>query len=194
MKAPLPSLHTRDAAPEDFRAIAAIYAHHVETGLASFEEVPPSSDEMRRRHANVKARGLPWRVAEVEGAVVGYCYASPFHARSAYRFSVQDSIYIDPRHHAKGVGLRLLSEVIETCTTLRYRQMIAIVGDSANEGSLRLHAQLGFRTIGQMLRVGVKFGRWVDTVYLQRTLGTETAQPPAEDPKGYVPHSDQTGP
>jgi phosphinothricin acetyltransferase len=178
----------------DFPAIAAIYAHHVETGLGSFEEVPPSVDEMRRRFANVRARGLPWRVAEFDGAVVGYCYASPFKARSAYRFTVENSIYVDARQYGKGIGTRLLNEVIATCTELGYRQMVAIIGDSANESSLRLHTQAGFRTIGQIVRVGVKFGRWVDTVYMQRPLGEESALPPAQDPVGYAAPGDQTGP
>ena len=198
LKTPTPGgaapVRTRDASPADFGAIAAIYAHHVETGLASFEEVPPSADEMPRRFANVKARGLPWRVAELGGEIVGYCYASPFKARSAYRFTVEDSIYVHERHHSKGIGVKLLGEIIEICTDLGYRQMIAVVGDSANEGSLRLHTRLGFRTIGQILRVGVKFGRWVDTVYLQRTLGEDMASPPTRNPRGYEAPGDQTGP
>jgi phosphinothricin acetyltransferase len=194
MKAPNAAIRTRAAVSADFPAIAAIYAHHVETGIASFEEVPPSVDEMRRRHANVRAWGLPWRVAELDGAVVGYCYASPFNARSAYRFTVDDSIYLDARHQNKGIGARLLGDVIGICTELGYRQMIACIGDSANEGSLRLHTQAGFRTIGQILRVGAKFGRWVDIVYMQRPLGEESAVPPVKDPTGYVTPGDQTGP
>ncbi len=194
MKPAAPAIRTRDAVSADFPAIAAIYAHHVETGLASFEEVPPSVDEMRRRCANVRARGLPWRVAELEGAVVGYCYASLFNARSAYRFTVEDSIYVDARQNGRGIGARLLHEVIATCTERGYRQMVACIGDSANEGSIRLHTQVGFRMIGQIVRVGVKFGRWVDTVYMQRPLGEESALPPAQNPKGYAIPSDQSGP
>ncbi len=188
------ALRVRPAESADFGTIATIYAHHVENGLGSFEEVPPSADEMRRRFANVRARGLPWIVGELDGAVVGYCYVSPFKARSAYRFTVEDSIYVDVRYHGQGIGKRLVSDVIETCTEMGYRQMVAIVGDSANEGSLRLHSSLGFRTCGQMLRVGVKFGRWVDSVYLQRPLGEELARPPATDPVGYMSPGDQMGP
>jgi L-amino acid N-acyltransferase YncA len=133
-------------------------------------------------------------VAELAGKLAGYCYASPYHARSAYRFTVQDSVYVAEDCIGRGVGTALLQRVIETCTTRGYRQMIAVVGDSGNEASLRLHARLGFRTIGQTLRVGVKFGRWVDIVHLQRALGEDSARPPTEDPVGYVPVSDQTGP
>jgi phosphinothricin acetyltransferase len=190
MKAPM----IRAATAADFPAIAAIYAHHVQTGLASFEEMPPSLEEMLRRFNGVRARGLPWQVAELGGRVVGYCYASLYHARSAYRFTVQDSVYVAEDSIGRGVGTALLEAVIEDCGAKGYRQMIAVVGDSANEASLRLHARLGFRTIGQALRVGVKFGRWVDIVYLQRAIGEETARPPAEDPIGYIPPADQTGP
>jgi phosphinothricin acetyltransferase len=188
------SVAVRDAVAADFSAITALYAHHVQTGLASFEEVPPSTDEMLRRCQGVRARGLPWRVAELDGRLAGYCYVSPYHARSAYRFTVQDSVYVGDEFIGRGIGTALLQDVIDTCTAKGYRQMIAVVGDSGNEASLRLHARLGFRTIGQTLRVGVKFGRWVDIVHLQRALGEETARPPSVDPAGYVAVSDQTGP
>jgi L-amino acid N-acyltransferase YncA len=188
------SLLVRDATLSDFPAIAAIYAHHVLTGLGSFEEVPPSADELRRRFQGVRARGLPWRVAELDGRMAGYCYASPYHARSAYRFTVQDSVYVAEDCIGRGVGTALLEDVIDACTQNGYRQMIAVVGDSGNEASLRLHARLGFRTVGQALRVGVKFGRWVDIVHLQRPLGEQTARPPVDDPVGYTPLADQTGP
>jgi phosphinothricin acetyltransferase len=187
-------LLVRDAVATDFPTIAAVYAHHVQTGLGSFEEVPPSTDELRRRFQGIRARGLPWRVAELDGRLVGYCYASPFHARSAYRFTIQDSVYIAEDCIGRGVGAALLQQVIDACTAQGYRQMIAVVGDSGNEASLRLHARLGFRSIGQALRVGVKFGRWVDIVYLQRPLGEQTTRPPAEDPIGYASVADQTGP
>ncbi|MFO1060078.1 MAG: N-acetyltransferase family protein [Dongiaceae bacterium] len=190
MTAPL----VRAAAAADFPAIAAIYAHHVQTGLATFEEVPPSAEEMLRRCHGVRARGLPWLVAELGGRIAGYCYASPYNARSAYRFTVQDSVYVAEDCIGRGVGTALLGAVLELCAAQGYRQMIAVVGDSGNEASLRLHARLGFRTIGQALRVGVKFGRWVDIVYLQRPLGEQGTRPPAEDPLGYGPGADQTGP
>jgi phosphinothricin acetyltransferase len=188
------ALLVRAATAADFPAIAAIYAHHVQTGLASFEEVPPSVEEMLRRFHGVRARGLPWQVAELGGRIAGYCYASPYHARSAYRFTVQDSVYVAEECISRGAGTALLRTVIEACAAKGYRQMVAVVGDSGNEASLRLHARLGFRTIGQALRVGVKFGRWVDIVYLQRAIGEQTARPPAEDPIGYASVADQTGP
>jgi L-amino acid N-acyltransferase YncA len=184
----------RAAAAADFPAIAAIYAHHVQTGLASFEEMPPSADELLRRFQAVRARALPWNVAELDGRLAGYCYASPYHSRSAYRFTVQDSVYVDDGCSGRGAGTALLQSVLDACTAQGYRQMIAVVGDSANEASLRLHARLGFRTIGQALRVGVKFGRWVDVVHMQRPLGEQTQRVPAEDPVGYRPVADQTGP
>lgn len=184
----------RAATGADLPAITAIYAHHVQTGLASFEEVPPSTEEMLRRFHGVRARGLPWLVAELGGRIAGYCYASLYHARSAYRFTVQDSVYVAEDCIGRGVGTALLQSVIDDCAARGYREMIAVVGDSANEASLRLHARLGFRTVGQALRVGVKFGRWVDIVYLQRPIGEPTARPPAEDPAGYTAMADQTGP
>lgn len=125
---------------------------------------------------------------------MGYCYASPFKARPAYHFTVEDSIYVDASHQGRGVGVTLLGEVIRECIDLGYRQMVALVGDSANEASLSLHVRLGVRTVGQLLRVGVKFGRWVDTVYLQRPPGDELARPLGQDAVGYVAPSDQTGP
>jgi L-amino acid N-acyltransferase YncA len=184
----------RDAAVTDFTTIAAIYAHHVQTGLGSFEEMPPSADELMRRFQAVRARGLPWVVAELGARLVGYCYASPYHSRSAYRFTVQDSVYIAEDCIGRGIGTALLRHVLDDCTARGYRQMMAVVGDSGNEASLRLHARLGFRTIGQALRVGVKFGRWVDIVHLQRSLGEQTARPPLQDPLGYTPPADQAGP
>lgn len=184
----------RDVETSDFAAIAAIYAHHVQTGFGSFEEVPPSAEEMLRRSHAVRARGLPWRVAELAGQVVGYGYASPYHSRSAYRFTVQDSVYVAEEFFGRGVGTALVQNLLEDCAAKGYRQMMAVVGDSANEASLRLHARLGFRTIGQALSVGVKFGRWLDVVYMQRWLTEPPARPPSGDPIGYLPPLDQAGP
>ncbi|MGO8919621.1 MAG: N-acetyltransferase family protein [Stellaceae bacterium] len=189
-----PLFRTRDANRSDIAAIAAIYGFHVAHGAGTFEEVAPSAEEMRRRFDNVKARGLPWRVAEAEGAIVGYCYASPYHDRSAYRFTVQSSIYVDKRWHGRGVGIALLQDVIQACQVQGYRQIMAAIGDSRNAGALRLHASAGYRTIGHALRVGVKFGRWVDVVYVQRALCDPSVPPPASDPVGYLAPADQTGP
>jgi len=188
------NLRLRDATPADFGVIAEIYAHHVHTGFGSFEEVAPSSDEMRRRHQEVTVRGLPWRIAELDREVVGYCYASPYNTRSAYRFTVQDSVYIDERRAGRGIGTDLLTDLIEICAGLGYRRMMAVVGDSRNEASLRLHARLGFRTIGQALGIGVKFGRWVDVVYMQRVLGEDRPDLPVSEPTGWLAPPDQKGP
>ena len=187
-------IQLRDAEVADMAAIAAIYAHHVQTGYGSFEEIPPSVEEMVRRRDNIRARGLPWRLAEIDGRIVGYCYVSPYHARSAYRFAVQDSIYVDERFVNRGIGSALLGDAIRICTDLGYRQMMAGVGDSGNEGSLRLHTRLGFRTIGQAVGVGIKFGRWLDLVLLLRPLGDERTDVPAQPPTGYLPPADQMGP
>lgn len=149
---------------------------------------------MLRRFQNVRARGLPWLVAEVGGEIAGYSYASPYHPRSAYRFSVQSSTYVDPQYHRRGIGIALLSQVINKCEKLGYRQLLAAIGDSLNEPALALYARAHFRTIGQALRVGVKFGRWTDVVYVQRDLGDPASPPPQEDPVGYINPSDQTGP
>ncbi len=184
----------RDAVRTDVAAIAAIYGFHVADGAGTFEEVAPSVDEMCRRFDNVKARGLPWRAAEAEGKVVGYCYVSPCNPRSAYKFTVQNSVYVDERWHRRGIGLALLRDVIRDCQVLGYHQIVAAIGDSRNEGSLRLHTVAGYRTIGQALRVGVKFGRWVDVIYMQRSLSDPNMPPPSGDPVGYCAATDQTGP
>ncbi len=140
-------------------------------GSASFEEEPPSAEELARRRADVLGRGLPYLVAEIDGEVVGYAYASPYRARSAYRFSIENSVYVDHRRHRRGIGRALLAALIERCERGARRQMIAVIGDSANVSSIALHEQLGFRMVGTLRSVGFKFGRWVDTVLMQRELG-----------------------
>jgi L-amino acid N-acyltransferase YncA len=191
---PEKSFGTRDAQSADAAELCAIYGFHVVDGAGTFEEVAPATDEFRRRMENVQARGLPWRVAEARGSIIGYCYASPYHARSAYKFTVQTSVYVDRNWQRRGVGLALLNEVVAACKQLGYRQIMAAVGDSHNESALKLHARAGFRTIGYAMRAGVKFGRWTDVVYLQRFLGDFADPPPANDPVGYISSSDQTGP
>jgi phosphinothricin acetyltransferase len=151
--------------------VAAIYGHHVLHGVASFEEVPPSEAEMARRRADLLARDFPYLVAERAGKIVGYCYAGPYRTRIGYRFSVEDSIYIDPGEVGRGIGRTLLAEVIERSTELGYRQMIAVIGGSETLPSIRLHAALGFAHIGVFPGIGFKFGRWIDSVYMQRPLG-----------------------
>jgi L-amino acid N-acyltransferase YncA len=161
----------REAREEDMAAVQAIYAHHVLCGAASFEEEPPSLAEMTRRRGVVFERGLPYLVAELEGAVVGYGYAMPYHGRSAYRFTIEDSVYVDYRFIRAGIGRALLSSLIDQCAAGQWRQMIAVIGDNGNVGSIALHASLGFRHAGVLHEVGFKFGRWIDSVLMQRDLG-----------------------
>jgi L-amino acid N-acyltransferase YncA len=160
----------RDAHEADLPTIADIYRHHVETGLASFEEIAPSVDELARRRREILDRGLPYLVAEFGGKVCGYAYAGPYRARTAYRFTVEDSVYVVPAAARRGVGSALLDRLIALCSERGYRQMVAIIGDSANTASIRLHAKLGFEVIGTLPAVGFKFGRWVDSVIMQRSL------------------------
>lgn len=161
----------RAAAPQDLTAVQSIYAHHVLHGLASFEEVPPSVEEMQRRHADVTRQGLPYLVAEDRGEILGYGYCSLYRTRSAYRYTLEDSIYVKDGRQGRGVGKAVLGELIGICTALDYRQMIAVIGDSANAASIRLHASLGFVRAGLLRSSGFKFGRWVDSVYMQLPLG-----------------------
>ena len=161
----------RPSTDADVAAIAAIYAHHVRTGLASFEIVPPTEEEIARRRAEVLKRGLPFLVAEIAITVVGYAYASPYRARPAYRATLEDSIYTHPDHARKGIGRLLLQALIAGCEAKGYRQMIAIIGDSGNAPSIGLHRAFGFEHAGTLHSVGFKFGRWVDTVLMQRPLG-----------------------
>ncbi len=168
----------RPAAAADMPAIAAIYRDHVLTGIATFEEEPPAPDEMARRHAAVTGRGLPWLVAEAEGRLLGYAYAGPFHARSAYRFTLEDSIYLHPAATGRGLGTRLLDRLLVETTALGARQMVAVIGDSGNTASIALHARAGFAHVGTARSVGLKFGRWIDTVMMQRALGPGDATLP----------------
>jgi len=170
----------RDSKDTDILALHAIYSHHVRHGLASFEEVPPSAEELARRRADVLGRGLPYLAAAIDDEVVGYAYASPYRARSAYRFSIENSVYVDHRRHRAGIGRALLSALIARCEDGAWRQMVAIIGDSANIASIGLHERLGFRTVGILRAVGFKFGRFVDTVLMQRALGAGDRTLPVE--------------
>ncbi|WP_026035787.1 GNAT family N-acetyltransferase [Cupriavidus sp. BIS7] len=164
----------RDAIPDDVPAIQAIYAHHVQHGRASFEEVAPSVDDMRQRFGEVLKKGLPYIVADRDGEILGYAYASSYRARSAYRFAIEDSIYIDHRHTGEGLGRTLLAELIARCETGPWRQMVAVVAlTSSGEGagSVAVHERLGFRTVGRLESVGLKHGQWIDTLLMQRPLG-----------------------
>lgn len=181
-----PSFHLRDAVADDMGEVARIYAHYVQTSCYTFEEVPPTPDDMRERLRQVRQNGLPWRVVESRGAIVGYVYAAAFRARSAYRYTVENSVYVAADQGHRGAGMALMRDLIRECTTLGYRQMIAVIGDSANEASIRLHTRLGFRTIGHEVAVGLKFGRWVDVVQMQLALGDGARSIPAAEPVGYV--------
>jgi phosphinothricin acetyltransferase len=174
------TLVVRPSRDADVRRITEIYAYHVLHSLASFEVVPPDEVEIARRRATVRKCGLPHLVAEIDGVVIGYAYASPHRARAAYRYTVEDSVYVDQARTHHGVGRLLLSEVIAASERAGYRQMVAVVGDSGNAASIGLHERLGFRRIGVMPAVGFKFGRWVDTVLLQRPLGAGDSSPPAD--------------
>jgi phosphinothricin acetyltransferase len=176
-------IEIRASEEDDIAAIAAIYRHHVLHGLASFEEVAPKADELASRRRRILARGLPYLVAECSGRVLGYCYASPYRTRSAYRFTLEDSIYIDAAKLGRGIGRALLGNLIERCTELGYRQMVAVVGGSDTWPSIRLHAALGFSKVGVLPAIGFKFGGWVDIVLMQRDLGCgATTEPAATDP------------
>ncbi len=166
-----PTLHTRPATPEDAPALAALYGWHVLHGVGTFEETPPEPAEMAARMTAVTAAGLPWRVAEACGTVVGYACARPYIARSGYRHTCEDSVFVAPDAQGAGVARRLLTEIIELAAGPGgRRQMLALIGDSANAGSIRLHERLGFRPAGLLQAVGYKHGRWLDVVLMQRAL------------------------
>jgi L-amino acid N-acyltransferase YncA len=161
----------RDAAPADAAAIAVIYRYYVEQTIVSFEEAAPDEKEIAARMAAVRDAGLPWLVAEEGGAVVAYAYARPFHTRSAYRFTVENAIYVAPDHARKGLGRALTKDVIARCTAGGYRQMIAMISGDADAPSVKMHAALGFRPMGYLPAIGMKFGQWIDVIEMQLALG-----------------------
>jgi phosphinothricin acetyltransferase len=165
------SVSIRPASLADVPAITRIYAQSVSTGTASFELEPPDEAEMARRMQALFDSGYPYLVAETGGAIAGYAYAGSYRPRPAYRFSVEDSIYVDPKAQRRGIGRLLLAHLIEECERRGFRQMIAVIGDSAQTPSIELHRALGFRMIGTVENVGYKFGRWLDSVNMQRALG-----------------------
>ncbi|MVW71999.1 GNAT family N-acetyltransferase [Bordetella sp. 15P40C-2] len=176
------ALIIRDSTPEDLPAIHAIYDYHVRHGTASFELEPPSVDEMRARREAVVARQLPYLVAESDGDILGYAYATPYRPRPAYRYTVEDSVYVKHGIAGRGIGKRLLAELIERCTAGGWRQMLAVVGDSRNAASISLHARLGFHAVGTLRSVGFKFDEWRDTVLMQRALGDGDRREPDAGP------------
>jgi L-amino acid N-acyltransferase YncA len=161
----------RDARQDDASAIAEIYGHYVMTTAFTFEEVPPSGEEMAARMEKIMDASLPYFVAEKDGAVAGYAYASPFHSRSAYRFTIENSVYIAPGHAGQGIGTDLMRRLIAECAAKGFAQMVARIGDTQNIASLRFHQRLGFRPAGELRAMGLKFGRWVDVVEMQLALG-----------------------
>lgn len=165
-----PAFVVRASTDADIPAITAIYRSHVLHGTGSFEIEPPDEEEIGRRRAKIVRSGLPWLVADIEGRVVGYAYAGLYHAREAYRFTLEDSVYIHPDLMGRGIGRALLEALIERCKAGGFRQLIAVIGDSANEGSIRVHAACGFEHTGTLKSVGLKFDRWIDVVIMQRSL------------------------
>ena len=171
-------LIVRASTEADVARCTEIYRYHVLHGTASFEVDPPDLAEMMKRRAAVLDLGLPHLVAEREGRVLGYAYAGNWRPRPAYKFSVEDSIYIDHEAVGQGVGKALLPVLIEQCTRLGKRQMVAVIGDSAQTPSIRLHASCGFEMVGTIKNIGFKFNRWLDSVLMQRALGSGADAPP----------------
>jgi L-amino acid N-acyltransferase YncA len=168
----------RDATAADMTSIHKIYTYEVLYGLATFEEIPPGVDEMNSRWASILNQGLPYLVAEIEGHVVGYSYASSYRSRPAYQYTIEDSVYVEQGSLGQGIGKRLLSALIERCDLLLPGQMVAVIGDSENIGSIALHRRFGFQMVGTLEAVGFKLGRWVDTVLMQRAIGAREQDKP----------------
>src|SRR5437016_6405317 len=174
------ALEIRPATEADLPAITGIYEHAVRNGTATFELIPPDLAEMTRRFRALMEGGFPYLVAVVDGSVIGYAYVGPYRPRPAYRFTVENSIYLKPAIHRRGIGLQLLQRLLGECEARGYRQMIAVIGDSANAGSIGVHTKCGFRLIGTHPNVGLKFGRWLDTVMMQRDLGEGASTVPGK--------------
>ena len=177
----MPALEIRPTVEADLPAVTEIYEHAVLHGTATFELIPPDLAEMTRRYRALMEGGYPYFVATLDGEVAGYAYAGAYRPRPAYRFTVENSIYLKPAIHRCGIGLRLLHRLIEECERRGYRQMIAVIGDSANAGSIGVHAACGFQMIGTHANVGLKFGRWLDTVMMQRALGAGATTVPTDE-------------
>ena len=173
-----PAVHVRDRRDADMARITEIYTHHVMHGSSSWELSPPDTAEMSRRAAALTEAGYPYLVAEINGQVVGYAYAGAYRPRPAYRNTVEHSIYIDDAVRRGGIGRILLESLIESCTKLGFRQMIAIVGDSQNRQSIEFHEKMGFTHVGKVQDIGYKFDRWMDQIILQRALGPGADSPP----------------
>jgi len=165
-----PRVSIRPADVDDAARLAGIYNWHVRNGTATFETEPPDAAEIAQRISTVQSKQLPWLVAVTEGRIAGYAYAGTYRPRPAYRFTVENSIYLHPELTGKGIGSLLMAPLLEACAERGCRQMIAVIGDSANAASIRLHEKFGFRHVGVFRDVGFKFDRWLDTVLMQRAL------------------------
>ena len=172
----------RDASEADMAAVSGIYTHYVRHSLATFEETPPTLEELLTRWRASVERGLPYLVAEARGRTLGFAYAAEYRARPAYRFTIEDSVYVADGLSGQGIGSALLGEVIARCERGPWRQMLAVVGDSANAGSISLHRRFGFELVSVLRSVGFKFGQWVDTPVLQRSLGLGDRRSPGASP------------
>lgn len=172
-------MEIRPATPADLPEIQAIYAHHVLHGTGTFEEVPPSIEEMTERFAATTGRGWAWLVATDATGIIGYSYFTQIRDRSAYRYTAEDAIYVRDDVRGQGVGKALVAKLLEEAEAAGFRQMIAVIGDSENIGSIGVHASLGFQRLGTLRAVGLKFGQWRDTVYMQRALGAGDSSVPA---------------
>ncbi|MEO6784031.1 MAG: N-acetyltransferase family protein [Bradyrhizobium sp.] len=173
------TLEIRPATAADLPAITEIYDHAVRHGTATFELTPPDLAEMTRRFGMLRDGGYPYLAAASDGRVIGYAYAGAYRPRPAYRFTVENSIYLQPAIHRRGIGMQLLQRLIAESEERGYRQMIAVIGDSANAGSIGVHTRCGFQMVGTHPSVGFKFGRWLDTVMMQRALGDSATTLPA---------------
>jgi phosphinothricin acetyltransferase len=174
-------IEIRPATEADLPAITEIYEHAVSYGTATFELIPPDLAEMSHRFKTLADGGFPYLVAVLDGRAIGYAYAGPYRPRPAYRFTVENSVYLAPAIHRRGIGTQLLQRLIAESQARGYRQMIAVIGDSANAGSIGVHSRMGFTMIGTHPNVGFKFGRWLDTVMMQRALGAGAATLPADN-------------
>jgi L-amino acid N-acyltransferase YncA len=170
-------LRVRLSTEQDVAEIARIYCHYVRHSTATFELDPPSDDEMAKRRSDILSLGLPYLVAERDGAILGYAYGGRYRPRPGYKFTIEDSVYVDPQRVGQGCGKALLAALIEKCEQGPWRQMIAVIGDTANTASLRLHEGFGFRNVGTLSSVGFKFNGWVDSVLMQRELGPGNSIP-----------------
>lgn len=172
------SVSLRNAVTADMPAITALYAREVCDGVATYEFIAPDENEMTRRWQALVSRGFPYVVAEYDGAFAGYAYASSYRARDGYRWTVEDTVYVVPELHGRGIGRSLLARLIADCEALGFRQMVGVIGDRSNSASVALHERLGFRTVGVFPGLGRKHGRWLDTVQMQRGLGAGADRDP----------------